>query len=297
MQEKRLYDKLKAAYSEKNLHHVTTRVIQAFRGKQYGIIRKMMQLISDGQEREEKNVHKIFAGLIMRYHPDRLQHYLQEIEKYPHPEDEAYLQPLSHLLTVLETIDSLKTQADEETDSEWADEDAYAYDEGEFDRIIDLDETDVDEDLAEAEEAEMDFVTALEYKEYGNLGIAFQRSDLENTEGELALTNAGISDLSGVEYCRNLTVLDLSQNDLVDVTRLGGLEMLEELYLAENDIFSIDSLAFLTRLKKLDIAFNHIEDISVLFDLPELEYLNIMGNKIAKAQITRLQEKGVTVVH
>jgi len=290
-----LYRQLMAAYTEKNLHRLSTRIIDAFRGKQFGVIREILRLVDGYVDLQERQMHRLFARLIMLYHPDRLQHYLQEINQCHDEGDEARLQQFSHLLVVLENLDRVKPSVIEVVDPEFAAETSYGYDETEFDRVVDLEEA--EEDAGYDEEGELvDFITALKEKEYGNLEIEFSRSDLENTEGELVISDAGLEDLSGIENCRNLIILDLSQNEIFDITPLAHLQMLEELYLSENSISDIGALAFLTRLKKLDLAFNLIDDISPLFDLDGLEYLNVIGNKIPAGQVKRMRGMGVVVI-
>jgi Leucine-rich repeat (LRR) protein len=52
----------------------------------------------------------------------------------------------------------------------------------------------------------------------------------------------GISDLTGIEYCVDLTWLHLSGNQIVDITPLAGLINLTKLWLKWNDIFDISPL-------------------------------------------------------
>jgi hypothetical protein len=290
-----LYRQLLAAYTEKNLHRISTRIIDAFRGKRFGFIKEIMRLVDGYVDLQENQMHRLFARLIMLYHPDRLQHYLQRIKECHESGDQTQLGQFSHLLVVLENIDRIRPSMVELADPEFAAETSYGYDESEFDRVVDVEEEvgDLEDD---EEEEPVDFVTALKQKEYGNLEIEFSRSDLENTEGELVLSDAGIEDLAGIQNCRNLTILDLSQNEIYDITPLANLQLLEELYLSENSISDISALAFLTRLKKLDLAFTCIDDISPLFDLPGLEYLNVIGNKIPADQLKRLRDLGAIVI-
>ena len=96
--------------------------------------------------------------------------------------------------------------------------------------------------------------------------------------------------------CRYARVVDLTNNNLTDLTELGYLRQVERLYLANNHIGMIDSLSNLTVLQVLDISFNDVDDLAPLFDLSHLNYLNVMGNRIPAWQLEKLQLKGVTVV-
>ena len=64
----------------------------------------------------------------------------------------------------------------------------------------------------------------------------------------LATLNAsgrGIANISGIEYCVNLTWLYLSENQIVDVSPLAGLTRLTELWLYNNQIVDVSPLAAL----------------------------------------------------
>ena len=67
-----------------------------------------------------------------------------------------------------------------------------------------------------------------------------------------------------------LTELDLSDNDVMDISALSGLTELTELDLSDNDISDISALSGLTALTTLDLRGNPIADISVLDGLPNL---------------------------
>ena len=104
-----------------------------------------------------------------------------------------------------------------------------------------------------------------------------------------------IESLYGVEHYIHVKVLDLSGNQISDLTELAKLDKIEELYLANNQIGYIDILTFLNRLRVIDLSGNQIDDISPLFNLCGLEYVNLIGNPVKKAQVKILQEKGVVV--
>ncbi len=53
----------------------------------------------------------------------------------------------------------------------------------------------------------------------------------------------GISDLSGLEYCRNLTIIDLEANQVVDLSQLTAISYLN---LSDNNITDISALSNLT---------------------------------------------------
>lgn len=85
-------------------------------------------------------------------------------------------------------------------------------------------------------------------------------------------------DFSAFTQLVGLTGLGLSENDFsnIDLTALGELQNLEDLWLAEcNLTYLPDFLTKLTNLSALDISTNSIGDFSLLEQLPQLEYLGL----------------------
>lgn len=96
------------------------------------------------------------------------------------------------------------------------------------------------------------------------------------------LDAAGIDivNLGGIQYCTNLTELDLRYNQIVNVSPLAGLTNLTELYLDSNLIVDISPLAGLTNLTELWLGSNQIVDIGWLSDLINLTFLDLDKNQI-----------------
>ena len=131
------------------------------------------------------------------------------------------------------------------------------------------------------------------------------------TKGEMAMLTslwaleAGIRDLTGLEFATNLTkltldfnsitdtdvsrlrgmtklrALGLSGNNLSDVSPLAGLTKLEWLYLSANNISDISPLRGMTRLRALDLSNNNLSDVSPLAGLTRLLQLYLGGNNIS----------------
>jgi len=76
----------------------------------------------------------------------------------------------------------------------------------------------------------------------------------------------GISDLTGLEYCTNLTWLNLNDNNITDLTPLANLDNLEFLYLNNNDITNITPLAGLYYLNEVTLSTNEVWDLSPLVE-------------------------------
>jgi internalin A len=82
--------------------------------------------------------------------------------------------------------------------------------------------------------------------------------------------HAAISDLTGLEYCTNLTQPSLWDNLITDISPLAGLSNLTQRYLPDNQISDISPLADLENLVGLHLADNPIGDIGELAGLTSL---------------------------
>jgi len=123
----------------------------------------------------------------------------------------------------------------------------------------------------------------------------------------LKAESSGISDLSGLEYCTNLTELSLWENEISDISSLAPLTNLTVLYLYGNQIGDISSLASLTNLTMLFLEGNQISDISPLVEnsgLGEGDEIWLDGNKLElwegsedMENIRALEDRGVAVTY
>ncbi len=93
---------------------------------------------------------------------------------------------------------------------------------------------------------------------------------------------SGIINLTGLEYCINLTNLYIDSNDLSDISALSGLTNLTELWLQYNYTLSdISALSGLTNLIELRSQFTNISNISALSGLTNLTVLHLSDNSIS----------------
>ena len=96
-----------------------------------------------------------------------------------------------------------------------------------------------------------------------------------------------------MDYCQinninldDITELDLSFNQLTDISGIRLFKNIKKLHLWNNRFFKdISKLKDLKNLKFLDISSNQIKDISVIKDLKNLEYLNIRDLELESDQI------------
>ncbi len=139
-----------------------------------------------------------------------------------------------------------------------------------------------------SEHADCGDVTAWDLVDVGTLdlsgrGLASLSDDdfdyLANLR-ELDLSGNDLEDISALSGLTNLGWLDLRDNDLEDISALSGLTNLGWLDLRDNDLEDISALSGLTNLGWLDLRDNDLEDISALSGLTNLGWLDLSGNAI-----------------
>ena len=101
------------------------------------------------------------------------------------------------------------------------------------------------------------------------------------------------SDMQYFEKLTNLTKLDLSYNEISDVSKLTDLTKINYLILTGNKIFDINPLNKLDKVTYLSINKNHIEDISVVASMKNITSFNCSENQIsdisAVSNLTKLK--------
>ena len=110
-------------------------------------------------------------------------------------------------------------------------------------------------------------------------------ADME-TLTTLSAFNREIVNLQGLEYAVNLTNIDLSINQISEITPLSNLTKLARLVLGYNQISDITPLQNLTNINNLNLYSNQISDLSPLINM-NLISLSISYNQIS--DITLLQ--------
>ncbi len=91
----------------------------------------------------------------------------------------------------------------------------------------------------------------------------------------LSASRRDIIDLTGLEYCTNLTHLSLAYNQVINISPLASLANLTWLDLAYNQVSDISPLASLINLTLLHLSYNQISDISPLASLTNLTWLHL----------------------
>ena len=116
-------------------------------------------------------------------------------------------------------------------------------------------------------------------------------NDMLNSIKELDLSDKGLSNISDIEYFKELTMLSLRFNEISDISALGNLTNLQTLYLSANEISDISALRSLTNLEQLDLDANEISDISALGNLSGLSWLDLSNNNLTEQQVEELRRK------
>jgi len=96
-----------------------------------------------------------------------------------------------------------------------------------------------------------------------------------------------IADLTGLEYCIGLTLLNLNSNKISDLMPLQNLTGLKDLWLYSNAIIDLTPLQALTGLESLELYLNAIGDLMPLQDMTGLTLLSLSWNEIS--DLTPLQ--------
>lgn len=102
----------------------------------------------------------------------------------------------------------------------------------------------------------------------------------------LRLDSNKLSTISTSEMCslHNLTSLDISSNNIEDISFMSCLVLLEEFKCTHNRLRSVPEIKGLKKLKDVDLSYNLIKNISGLKSMSSLNILNIEGNKLKSSK-------------
>jgi hypothetical protein len=293
METRELYRQLRDAYSEKNLHEISSSIISFYREGDEGVIRHLFNLQNDNPALRGEKLSRIFSRLIMAYHPDRFEQIQRDLKALNDRGDREGLEKYAHILDMVkmefDAVSDAISMADFEAENLWDYEaEGYRYID---DEVHEPDEFDVVGDAI----MNHGFMAAVKRKIYGYLDVEFPVHLLEDLE-VIEMAGYEIENLDGIECCAYVRILDLSDNTLTDISALGTLARIEEVYLQNNHIEYIEALVDLPLLRVADLSHNDIHDISPLFDCQQLEFINLIGNRVPDWQIEQLSLDGVAVV-
>lgn len=117
------------------------------------------------------------------------------------------------------------------------------------------------------------------------------------TPWDVNCPDAGVQSLAGLGVFPTLRGLELSHNELADLSTLPAMPGLERLMLGQNKVTSIAGIERAPKLTALDLTSNRITDVSALAKLPRLQTLWLSNNQITDvrvlAHLPNLKELGV----
>ncbi|CAL5980877.1 leucine-rich_repeat domain-containing protein [Hexamita inflata] len=102
---------------------------------------------------------------------------------------------------------------------------------------------------------------------------------------QLFVTSCTLKSINGIQKMSQLTSLNLSNNQLTDVSVLASLQNLVSLNLSFNKIINIDFALWLINIKNLSLHNNCIIDIFSILKKTQLLQLSLVNNYISYQQI------------
>ena len=111
-------------------------------------------------------------------------------------------------------------------------------------------------------------------------GDTITEADMEARVTRIFADDQGISDLTGLEFAKNLERIEFRRNSISDLSPLAGLTKLNNIKLRGNQITDVTPLENLTRVDWLGLEQNQIEDLSPLRKLTKLQGVGISGNPV-----------------
>ena len=114
-----LNKELLEAYTVDNLNKISLTLINLFKSKQYSILQKIAEMLSDFVDIEITNDGKGFSRFMMLYHPDRASFHINEINKLTERNNFSDLLNYSHILK-LERIEEIASSLNSYEDIDYA---------------------------------------------------------------------------------------------------------------------------------------------------------------------------------
>ena len=101
------------------------------------------------------------------------------------------------------------------------------------------------------------------------------------TISTITARSKGIRDLTGLEHCKRLMLLELPDNEVADISPLAELNLLQSLTLTNNQVEDISPLAGLKRLQYIELSNNKVKDLTALTELEAMNSAYLSGNRIS----------------
>jgi len=285
-----LYRRLKEKVSVRKLKEISSDTIDAYKVKNFSLLRRYASSI--GLEVTGLKKNRLFSRLIKTYHPDKFKLIIREIDGSFKNNDTEALRKYERIFSLGRDGGKIAVEYSEDYDIDTEDFVRFGM------AIVGDEYFRYGEDDEPERSADIDFYEALRRELCGDMKYSLSPYDLNSLDGELDLSDYGISHLDGIEQLINITSLNLSNNRICDLGPLTSLSNIESLFISENHIRDIEALGTLHGLKELDVSFNDIENADLLLDLENLNYVNLAGNRIKNESVAdALREKNIIVVY
>lgn len=291
-----LHKKLVEAYSPDNLNRIALTLISFYKNQQFSILKKIANHISDSIRIDIDDKGKGFSKFMMLYHPDRANFHTKGINQLLADENYDGLLEYSHIL-LLSHIEEIAASLVDYEEIDYSPVYEWDFNTEGFTIIHENDAKINSTERSKTEKTSTrfyNFYDAVKVRMFDSTDKEYPSYYLEDID-EFELASSDINNLEGVEFCKHVKTLDLSDNHIYDITPLFGLCLLEELDLSDNEITDIDTLSNLENLRIIHLANNSIDDISPIMDLPWIEFVDLRGTKVSEKQIEKLREFGITV--
>ena len=289
-----LYREIKEKLSPSSLHKLTLALLEAKKKSNTVLLQSIHCHIFPEESSGRGDGNRLFMDLIRVVHPDRFEFISAELETAREKKDRTALEFYSRVLSASDLTEPVSADP---ARFEYSPDESWSYGREDFDGGFTPRADDCSDYSVREENADYDFIRAVQSEYLGSMEVQFNSSDLAALTGEVDLSDYGIIDLDGLEYCQSVTHLNLTHNRIDNIHEILSLYSLKELYLGDNMITDISGLEGLEQLEILDISNNDIEDISPLLNLPKLEFVNTEGNPVRPNSVVRtLKERGVFII-
>ncbi|MEH6449218.1 MAG: leucine-rich repeat domain-containing protein [Oleispira sp.] len=111
----------------------------------------------------------------------------------------------------------------------------------------------------------------------------------------LVCSGKGVQSLEGMEQLPALANLNVSHNNLSDITPLANVKGLQVLYATNNSIESVSALTGLPELTAISLRSNKLSDADVFYTLPQLKKLYLQGNAELDLDVSKLAQVIVAI--
>jgi Leucine-rich repeat (LRR) protein len=105
----------------------------------------------------------------------------------------------------------------------------------------------------------------------------------------------GVQSLDGMDQLTSLKNLNVSHNQVSDLSPLANVKGLQVLYATNNDIESIEALNALLDLNAISLRSNRLSDADVFYSLPQLAKLYVQGNEELSLDMSKLADVIVAI--